>query len=125
MSCNFDEATPLEQLQLASEYYPGRNLLPECDVIEFGSNHRLYTYIPDKTDGTGAFWFLEWAGGPSTKDGVEVEGPRYELRFHGWATGLDGVRHLYFTDEGYVFYPQSSGLIEALQMLYALFPERY
>jgi hypothetical protein len=125
VSASFDEGTPIERFELKSDYYPqAGNLIDQAGLQMVGEN-RLYYYRPDATDGTGAFWYLEWAGGPSTKDGVEVEGPRYELRFHGWATGLDGVRHLYFTDDGYVFYPQSSMLIEALQALYKLFPENY
>lgn len=114
---DYDETLDLDTLELHSEYYKGRNLRAEAEDIRIGLDHHLFIY----RDGTNAsaFWYYAWAGGPSTDaTGTVVEGPKVELVFHGWATDLDGVRHLYFADDGYIFYPQSIGLVEALQELY-------
>ena len=116
-----DTSVALDDLELRSEYYAGRNLRADAKVLLIAEQHRLFYYYdePDKPEGSGgAFWYYTWASESS-------EGIRVDALFYGWATYLDGVRHLYFTNDGYLFYPEGDALPEALTELYKLFPQRY
>lgn len=123
MTASYDEGTELEKLELHSEYFSG-NLRAEAELVMI-KDHYLFTYRPPDR-GSAAFWYYECVGGPATNTkGEVVEGPRVVLVFSGWATDLDGVRHLYFADNGYVFYPEGVYLPEALTELYRLCPCSY
>lgn len=121
-----DESVEYSKIELRSGYYAdgkalSRDLRPEADETEFDNEDRLFVY---DDGGSAAFWYYEWVAGPATDGatGLVVEEARYELIFEGWATKLDGVRHLYFSNDGYLFYPHYGSLVKALTTLFARFP---
>lgn len=102
--------------------YPPYALLGECAVKMFGDNPLFY-YRDSPTHDNLEFWYFNWVRGPATRDGVEVDPAQYEMIFHGWGTHIDGVRHLYFSNNGYVFYPfNGPQLLEALAHVQKLCP---
>lgn len=65
---------------------------------------------------------FRWAGGPATKDGIEVEPAYYERVFHGGGPSgsLRELRHTYWgepNNSGYIFYPNGALICAAFQHL--------
>lgn len=71
-----------------------------------------------------SFAVFRWSSGPSTRDGVEVDGRKMELLFcgDGPSGNLRELRHTYWGDgsegrEGYLFDPPASLIVAAFAAL--------
>jgi hypothetical protein len=113
-----DDGELLGTLILPVDYGDRRQIPAAEATLEMFDGDQGYLYHVD-----GEFWFYEWCSSSS-------EGIRVELVMKGWATKLDGVRHLHvgFDKEcgrGYLFYPDLPRLSRVLARLHELFPENY
>ena len=86
-------------------------LLAACEP-ESGDPHDAWTEVA----------LFEWAGGPATKDGVEVEPSTFTRVFHGGGPAriLRELRHTYWgepNNAGYIFYPNGKLICAAFEAL--------
>jgi hypothetical protein len=80
----------------------------------------------DDPEGWYSFACFEWVGGPSTRDGVIVDGEKMELVFHGHGgKQLRECRHTYWghggEESGYLFYMPGSLITAAIAKLGEIF----
>ncbi len=117
-----DDGIRESALELRSEYFQDRgNLISEAARRDFGDDRLYYFRDSEVGGGSTAFWYFEWTGGPGS-DGSDAT---FERVFHGWATDLDGVRHMWFDSEGgYLFYPNLSRLSDVFTFLHTIYPGR-
>jgi len=105
-----DDGVPgkaLTEIFAQLDYVQNPNLA-DWSKIEVGES--LFLYSPKEGVGSGfEFMAVEW----SCSDGTEN---RYEYIFSGFAA-FDGVRHLYFGQNGYIYCPDLPLLLALLSQL--------
>lgn len=99
---------------------------PEFDALGTVEADEKFLVVFSEPD-EGAHWrhvlIAEWMQGPSTDArGVVVEPAKYEPRVRIEGAEWDGARHLYFSDDGYVYYPEPELFEKIAEVLRRFFP---
>lgn len=93
-------------------------------VVELGSPDRVLAVL-EHPDGTCLVSFVVcgFYCGPATVDGENVDGVKVDIVFHGSGPGgakgvtLRELRHTYWGEDGYVFYPNGTLIAAAFAAL--------
>lgn len=107
---------------------PDRDLVPRPDFDALGTVETDEKFLVVYSEPEGAHWrhvlIAEWAQGPSTDArGVVVEPEKYEPRVRIEGAEWDGARHLYFSEDGYVYYPDAELFTKIAEVLERFFPK--
>lgn len=107
------ERNPVDDKSVVFDLAHIKSVAPRC--IELGSG----VLAVDDSDSWVSFAVFQSHIGPSTVEGKVVDGEKMELVFRGCGAGvvLRELRHTYWGESGYLFYPNGNLIAQAFAAL--------